>query len=173
MPSRYQQWMYDWETRLTSVDNNRVVRPHGMGRGVGAGLALPQRFCSRTSSRGRPMPRNFCATTTTASCSRATSFIPIVANGFSSGAPRSPGLQHAGSSRPKTGSESSRHPRGLPALHVAGALALSGKQSGQRPLVSGSRTSRHGAAAALEFRCDRLHRTLPRAEHDGHLRCCV
>jgi len=27
MPARYAQWMYDWETRLTSVDNNRVVRP--------------------------------------------------------------------------------------------------------------------------------------------------
>src|SRR5690242_2510549 len=27
MRSRYAQWMYDWETRLTSVDNNRVVRP--------------------------------------------------------------------------------------------------------------------------------------------------
>jgi pimeloyl-ACP methyl ester carboxylesterase len=27
MPSRYAQWMHDWETRLTSVDNNRVVRP--------------------------------------------------------------------------------------------------------------------------------------------------
>jgi len=27
MPSRYAQWMYDWEYRLTSVDNNRVVRP--------------------------------------------------------------------------------------------------------------------------------------------------
>jgi dienelactone hydrolase len=27
MPSRYAQWMYDWETRLTSVDNNRIVRP--------------------------------------------------------------------------------------------------------------------------------------------------
>ena len=27
MPSRYAQWMYDWETRLTEVDNNRVVRP--------------------------------------------------------------------------------------------------------------------------------------------------
>jgi dienelactone hydrolase len=27
MPSRYEQWMYDWEHRLTSVDNNRVVRP--------------------------------------------------------------------------------------------------------------------------------------------------
>src|SRR6202142_4101217 len=25
--SRYAQWMYDWEDRLTSVDNNRVVRP--------------------------------------------------------------------------------------------------------------------------------------------------
>src|SRR3981081_3136133 len=26
MPSRYAEWMYDWEHRLTSVDNNRVVR---------------------------------------------------------------------------------------------------------------------------------------------------
>jgi len=26
MPSRYDRWMHDWETRLTSVDNNRVVR---------------------------------------------------------------------------------------------------------------------------------------------------
>ena len=27
MTSRYAEWMYDWEHRLTSVDNNRVVRP--------------------------------------------------------------------------------------------------------------------------------------------------
>ena len=27
MLSGYAQWMYDWEHRLTSVDNNRVVRP--------------------------------------------------------------------------------------------------------------------------------------------------
>lgn len=27
MHSPYARWMYDWETRLTSVDNNRVVRP--------------------------------------------------------------------------------------------------------------------------------------------------
>jgi dienelactone hydrolase len=27
MASRYAQWMYDWEHRLTAVDNNRVVRP--------------------------------------------------------------------------------------------------------------------------------------------------
>ena len=31
MPSRYAQWMYDWETRLTSVDDNRVVRPLDWG----------------------------------------------------------------------------------------------------------------------------------------------
>jgi dienelactone hydrolase len=31
MPSRYARWMYDWETRLTSVDNNRVVRPLDWG----------------------------------------------------------------------------------------------------------------------------------------------
>jgi len=31
MPSRYEQWMYDWETKLTSVDNNRVVRPLDWG----------------------------------------------------------------------------------------------------------------------------------------------
>jgi len=27
MLSPYARWMYDWETRLTAVDNNRVVRP--------------------------------------------------------------------------------------------------------------------------------------------------
>jgi dienelactone hydrolase len=27
MPGIYAKWMYDWENRLTSVDNNRVVRP--------------------------------------------------------------------------------------------------------------------------------------------------
>src|SRR6184192_2079339 len=31
MRTRYAQWMYDWETRLTSVDNNRVVRPLDWG----------------------------------------------------------------------------------------------------------------------------------------------
>jgi dienelactone hydrolase len=31
MRSRYQQWMFEWETQLTSVDNNRVVRPLDWG----------------------------------------------------------------------------------------------------------------------------------------------
>jgi dienelactone hydrolase len=31
MFSRYDRWMYEWETQLTSVDNNRVVRPLDWG----------------------------------------------------------------------------------------------------------------------------------------------
>src|ERR1700751_5211741 len=56
MPSRYAQWMYDWEHRLTAVDNNRVVRPLEWGvewtrdwpcrNGWGPGHAVesPERF---------------------------------------------------------------------------------------------------------------------------------
>ena len=56
MPSRYAQWMYDWEHRLTSVDNNRVVRPLEWGvewardwrcrNGWGPGQAMdnPEKF---------------------------------------------------------------------------------------------------------------------------------
>ena len=31
MRKRYQKWMYDWETRLTTRDTNRVVRPFEWG----------------------------------------------------------------------------------------------------------------------------------------------
>ena len=59
MPSRYAQWMYDWETRLTSVDNNRVVRPLDWGLdwtegwpGSNGGLSSPgSGQSSRQSSR--------------------------------------------------------------------------------------------------------------------------
>jgi len=56
MPSRYAQWMYDWEHRLTSVDNNRVVRPLDWGLewardwpcrngyAPGAAIANPKKF---------------------------------------------------------------------------------------------------------------------------------
>ena len=53
MPSRYAQWMYDWEHRLTSVDNNRVVRPLEWGtewardwpcRNGNAGAENPEKF---------------------------------------------------------------------------------------------------------------------------------
>ena len=51
MPSRYAQWMYEWETRLTSVDNNRVVRP------LDWGLDWTQSWPGRNggpSGRGKP-----------------------------------------------------------------------------------------------------------------------
>src|ERR1700684_910434 len=41
MPSRYAQWMYDWEHRLTSVDNNRVVRPLDWGIEFAQGWPCP------------------------------------------------------------------------------------------------------------------------------------
>ena len=31
MRERYRRWIYDWESRLTSRDNNRVVRPFDWG----------------------------------------------------------------------------------------------------------------------------------------------
>ena len=60
MPSRYAQWMHDWETRLTSVDNNRVVRPlewglewTTIGRAATAGPPgkIATRICSNISAR--------------------------------------------------------------------------------------------------------------------------
>ncbi len=50
MPSRYAQWMYDWETRLTSVDNNRVVRP--LDWGLDWTHSWPDRNGGRPSGEG-------------------------------------------------------------------------------------------------------------------------
>jgi pimeloyl-ACP methyl ester carboxylesterase len=47
MASRYAQWMYDWEHRLTSVDNNRVIRP--LEWGLEWARAWPCRNGSTTS----------------------------------------------------------------------------------------------------------------------------
>ena len=49
MPSRYAQWMYDWEHRLTSVDNNRVVRP------LDWGIEFAQDWPCRNGSVGQPV----------------------------------------------------------------------------------------------------------------------
>ena len=55
MPSRYAQWMYDWEHRLTSVDNNRVVRP--LEWGVEWARDWPCRNGFRPASRSRRRSR--------------------------------------------------------------------------------------------------------------------
>ena len=31
MRERYRRWIYDWESRMTSRDNNRIVRPFEWG----------------------------------------------------------------------------------------------------------------------------------------------
>jgi hypothetical protein len=63
MRQRYEQWMNDWEIRLTQVDNNRVVRPlewglewtHGWpcGNGIGPGQLLddPEKYFSDFNHR--------------------------------------------------------------------------------------------------------------------------
>src|SRR5713226_668087 len=63
MRTRYAQWMYDWESRLTSLDNNRVVRPLEWGvewaadwpcrNGLPAGQVPgnPERFFSEYNQR--------------------------------------------------------------------------------------------------------------------------
>ncbi len=52
MPSRYAQWMYDWEHRLTSVDNNRVVRP------LEWGLEWTRNWPCRNGYRSGQAPEN-------------------------------------------------------------------------------------------------------------------
>ena len=76
MPSRYEQWMYDWETRLTSVDNNRVVRPLEWGVEWARDWPCRNGFAPGHVP-GTAMRRNSCASTTSALWPRATSFIPI------------------------------------------------------------------------------------------------
>ena len=63
MRTRYAQWMYDWESRLTSLDNNRIVRPLEWGvewaadwpcrNGLPAGQVPgnPERFFSEYNQR--------------------------------------------------------------------------------------------------------------------------
>ena len=105
MPSRYQQWMYDWETRLTSVDNNRVVRP--MEWGVEWARDWP---CRNGFAPGQ-VPQNGDAEKFLREYNRrivqsSDEFYSYTfAGGLSPGAPRSSGFQHAGSARSETGSK--------------------------------------------------------------------
>ena len=97
---------------------------------------MPQRLRSRTSAQNGDAEKFLREYNHRIIASSDEFYSYKVAVGFSPGTPRSTGFQHAGSARSETGSESSRKPRRLPALHFAGALALSGKQPGECPLVS-------------------------------------
>jgi len=65
MPSRYAQWMYDWEHRLTSVDNNRVIRPLDWGvEWARDWLAAMDSVLGKRPSRRGKIPNGSCWTTT-------------------------------------------------------------------------------------------------------------
>src|SRR6185369_12721360 len=102
MPSRYVQWMYDWETRLTSVDNNRVVRP------LEWGVEWARDWPCRNGFAPGYLPAKADSEKFLREYNRRILLLPN-AVGFSSGASRSPGLQHSGSTRSKVRSESPRH----------------------------------------------------------------
>ncbi len=81
MPSRYAQWMYDWEHRLTSVDNNRVVRP--LEWGVEWARDWPCRNGFRSGHSSRTILRSSFSITTGVSWRRATNFIRTRARAIS------------------------------------------------------------------------------------------
>ena len=59
MPSRYAQWMYDWEHRLTSVDNNRVVRPLEWGVEWARDWPCRNGYASGKAGRSGEIPSRF------------------------------------------------------------------------------------------------------------------
>ena len=60
---KYARWMYDWETRLTTRDENRIVRPLEWGfefiepfleaHGFGAAIPAPESLRDPRCRRGR------------------------------------------------------------------------------------------------------------------------
>src|SRR5580658_9115411 len=164
MPSRYAQWMYDWEHRLTSVDNNRVVRPLEWGleyardwpcrNGWQPGQAAddPAKFLIDFNRR------------IVADSDEFYSYKPATDFRLEK---REVQVFSTRSSRPEAGSEGKRNVRGVPALHSACEDAVSGKQSGECALVSGARTARCRSSAALECGRNCLREPLQSSQHAG------
>ena len=98
MPSRYAQWMYDWEHRLTSVDNNRVVRP------LDWGLEFARDWpCRNGSHSGATVedPAKFLIDFNRRIVASSDEFFAYkTPNGFPPGEARGPGVLYARSSRP-------------------------------------------------------------------------
>ena len=132
MPSRYAQWMYEWEHRLTSVDNNRVVRP--LEWGVEWARDWP---CRNGVLRGRCRPTGEVLHRLQPAHHRAQRRILFVCT------PTDSGLRIARcrcSARARFRIQSWKKKCGelcrVPAIHFARANALSRKQSGECALVS-------------------------------------
>ena len=149
MPSRYAQWMYDWEHRLTSVDNNRVVRP------LEWGVEWARDWPCRNGCRPGQVPENpekFILDYNQRIVAASDDFMrtpsPPTSASRSGKCRSSPRVRFLIPAR----SESERNSWRIPSVHFAGEVALSGKQSGECPLVPGTGTARRRVVASLELR---------------------
>jgi hypothetical protein len=149
MSSLYARWMYDWETRLTSVDSNRVVRP------LEWGIEWTHNW---------PCRNGFSPTRTDAECERYLCeynrrAIASSDEFFAYRMPLDFRLENREvqvfSTREVPEPALENKVRGTRAeffaFHFASTHALSGKQSGERALVPGQRKERGRIASALEF----------------------
>ena len=102
MPSRYEQWMYDWETRLTSVDNNRVVRPLEWGVEWARDWPCRNGFRSRTSCQDSDCEKFLREYNQRIVASSDEFYSYKTPSDFRLETTRGPGLQHAGSARSRS-----------------------------------------------------------------------
>ncbi len=172
MPSRYAQWMYDWEHRLTSVDNNRVVRPLEWGvewardwpcrNGFRPGQSrvwqwiIRRRFILDYNRRIVAASDEFYSYAKPTDFRLETREVQV----FSTREVPDPKLE---AKVKGTFGEFLRFTSPV-------KTPLSRKQSGQCALVSGERTSRGHSAAALECRRGFVRCALQTAQHAGHCR---
>ena len=158
--------------RMTSRDNNRIVRPFEWGLDwtrtgpASTAFALPQDqgdhdamvgYMSAVNDRLAAEQRRVLRLRQ----AQATFHIEH----------RKVEFFHTGSEPPKK--QPKDECRQVPALHLGRAIALPGEQSGERALVPGQGTSRGGAAAAVECRRRQPERALPHLQHAGHCGAAV
>jgi len=167
MPSRYAQWMYDWEHRLTRWTTTAwYALWSGVWNTLRTGLA---RMVARRSGRrqSREVPHDFNRRIVASSDEFYSYKTPTdfrlekrEVKVFSTREVPDPKLEA------KVNGTFAEFLR----VHRAGENALSRKQSGECALVPLARAPCHRSSAALERRRHRLRQPLPRAEPDGDLR---
>ena len=149
MKDSYRRWMYDWETRMTSRDNNRVVRPLEWGNEFVAGWPLVSGM-TRPGRSGRhggepgvlergEQPGGF------GSDKFYAYRVPVDFRLEH----RRVELFHTGSQPPDA---TERIVRTVSALHVGGGVAVPGEQSDECAAGFGARQAGGSGAAAMERR---------------------
>ncbi len=150
LKQRYARWMYEWETRLTTRDENRVVRPLDWGfewiapflKEHGMADALPSEAEMRDDTAAEAAKNRINELLIRQSDSffgyrRPTDF--HLEERFPQLYPTNVRPRNAGQRRraPSAGRRWQAEEGAISALHLARAYPLSRKRSGQCPLVSG------------------------------------